>query len=153
MSGSHGLALFPREEAILSFVDRAPRTRIRVFMRARVMNPAERDFVAETFHLSAETYYSQPRALLPCSAFVETQLTSFIHSVAGIVLTVKLQAERQLEKEIHLREDLKQKMMTQRDYCNALEQDNRYLRQLLMENNIDAPPPVDAPELEISQNP
>ncbi|XP_003738360.1 voltage-gated hydrogen channel 1 [Galendromus occidentalis] len=70
----------------------------------------------------------------------------------GIVLTVKMQAERQLEKEIQLREDLKQKMMTQRDYCNALEQDNKYLRQLLAENRIRAPLPVDPPHLEIPLN-
>ncbi|OQR79903.1 voltage-gated hydrogen channel 1-like [Tropilaelaps mercedesae] len=61
----------------------------------------------------------------------------------SIVLTVKKQAEHKLEKEVWLREDLVQKLLIQRDYCHALEEDNRYLRKLLKEKGINAPPPVE----------
>lgn len=60
----------------------------------------------------------------------------------GIVLTVKKQAEHKLEKEVKLRDNLMQELLTQRDYCNALEQDNKYLRELLDNNGIKAPPSV-----------
>lgn len=56
---------------------------------------------------------------------------------------MKRQAEHTLEKEVRLRDELVQELLSQRDYCHALEEDNRFLRKLLQDNGLPVPPQVE----------
>lgn len=60
----------------------------------------------------------------------------FAAAVSGVVLSVKRQAEKKIEKEKHMREACEQELNKFRTYCTSLEGEIEYLHRLLKQHGI-----------------
>ena len=57
-------------------------------------------------------------------------------AVSGVVLSVKRQAEKKIEREKHMREACEQELNKFRSYCSSLEGEIEYLHRLLKQHGI-----------------
>lgn len=62
--------------------------------------------------------------------------TVFLITVLGIVLSVKIQAEKRVQRERRLRDACEQELMKYREYCAAQESEIESLRGLLRKHGI-----------------
>ena len=60
----------------------------------------------------------------------------FAAAIAGVVLSVKRQAEKKIEREKHMREACEQELSKFRTYCTSLEGEIEYLHRLLKQHGI-----------------
>ena len=73
-----------------------------------------------------------------------------IFSIIGIVLTVKKQAEKKLQRERRLRQACEQELTKYREYCTAQEQEIELLRGLLRKHGIEDITRMDRPPIVVS---